>query len=66
MRKTNRENSRKQTTKFYVVDHIVDAREGADGTMEYLVKWKNFPASRNTWEPVHHLEEVMDIVEKFH
>ena len=27
-----------------------------DGELYYLVKWKNFPPSNNTWEPAEHIQ----------
>lgn len=35
----------------YDIEKIVDHRDRKK-TREYLVKWKDFPASQNTWEPV--------------
>lgn len=31
----------------------------------YLVKWKNYPASDNTWEPKKNLTGLLDLVRKF-
>lgn len=36
---------------LYDVETILDKRE-RDGLVEYYVKWKNYPSSSNTWEPV--------------
>ncbi|KAG7293262.1 hypothetical protein NEMBOFW57_003308 [Staphylotrichum longicolle] len=50
----------------YEVEDIVDSAIDAD-TMEhmYLVKWKNYPASQNTWEPRKNLKGSLDLVRKF-
>jgi hypothetical protein len=34
--------------------------------LQYLVKWKAFPEEENTWEPVAHLGNSMELVEEFH
>jgi hypothetical protein len=50
----------------YEVEAIVESAIDAD-TMEhmYLVKWKNYPASENTWEPKKNLKGSLDLVRKF-
>lgn len=50
----------------YEVESIADSIIDAD-TMEhmYLVKWKNYPASDNTWEPKKNLKGPLDLVRKF-
>ena len=30
----------------YIIESLVDVRDG-----KYLVKWENYPSSKNTWEP---------------
>eukprot|EP00965_Chrysotila_dentata_P199987 6179713-Pleurochrysis_carterae.AAC.2 len=35
----------------YAVHRILDEREGSDGSHEFLIKWKGYKASQNTWEP---------------
>ena len=45
----------------FEVSHIVEERVGEDGR-EYLVRWKNYSAKDNSWEPaatVERLESVM-------
>ncbi len=39
----------------YIVEKVVDVRVTADGKKQYLLKWKNYPSSQNTWEPEEHL-----------
>ncbi|CEF62103.1 Chromo domain/shadow and Chromo domain-like and Chromo domain-containing protein [Strongyloides ratti] len=36
----------------YEVEYIIDAKFDNDGNCKYLVKWKNYTHSYNTWEPV--------------
>ena len=38
----------------YVIERIVRGRY-KDKRLEYLIKWQNFPNSRNTWEPASNL-----------
>lgn len=39
----------------FCVERIVEKRF-QNGRDEYLIKWKNYPHSSNTWEPIEHLE----------
>ena len=39
----------------YVVEKVVDKRI-RNGRKEYLLKWKNYPDSENTWEPSSNLD----------
>ncbi|KAK4100671.1 hypothetical protein N658DRAFT_497119 [Parathielavia hyrcaniae] len=50
----------------FEVEEIVDSAIDAD-SMEhmYLVKWKNYSASDNTWEPKKNLKGSLDLVRKF-
>jgi len=32
----------------------------------YLVKWKGYPVSDNSWEPAFHLTNARDLVDSFH
>jgi transposase InsO family protein len=62
---TMKTGQRKRRVRFqdeYEVERIVDKRmsEKKEGDWEYLVKWKNYPESENTWEPVHHLQNATD------
>jgi len=40
----------------YEIDQVIDYRHTLNTTtgtqiIEYLIKWKNYPSSHNTWEP---------------
>ena len=37
-------------TQEYVIERIIRGRY-RNGRLEYLIKWRDFPNSRNTWEP---------------
>ena len=48
----------------FVVEAIRDKTVVA-GKALYLVKWVGFPESQCTWEPIDHLDKVLDMVESF-
>jgi len=48
----------------YEVEKIVDKRM-AKGKPEYYVKWKNWPDSDNTWEPIANLESSQDLIDEY-
>ena len=48
----------------YEVEDIVD-KNVAGGKVHYLVKWKGYPSSQNTWEPEAHLNHLPNLVKKF-
>jgi len=51
----------------YEVEKIVDRRriEGTRDEYEYKVKWKGYPSSDNTWEPLQHLQNSLELVIKY-
>jgi len=48
----------------YEVEKIVDKRM-SKGKPEYYVKWKNWPDSDNTWEPIANLESSKDLIDEY-
>ena len=52
-------------TIFYEVEKIVDKRTNIYGLVEYLVKWKGYPASDNTWEPKKNLKKLEHLIKEY-
>ena len=49
---------------LYEVEDIV-AQRCTDEGMEYLVKWKGYSASQNTWEPLCNLGQAQQVLKAF-
>ena len=49
---------------YYIVEKILDRRE-LNGKLEYKIKWKGYPLSQCTWEPVENLENVHQLMEEY-
>ena len=41
----------------YIVQKVTDIKKNQNGKIEIYIKWKGYPQSQNTWEPLEHLEE---------
>jgi hypothetical protein len=48
----------------YEIERILKAR-GNHKKREYLIKWKGYPNSENTWEPVKNLTGCLDLLRQF-
>ena len=48
----------------YEIEKVIDMRETADGR-QYLIKWKGFGESDNTWEPEDGLSSARQAVRRF-
>ena len=48
----------------YEVEGIID-RKRVNGKLMYLIRWKGYDDSENTWEPLSNLEQCMDVVLEF-
>ncbi|KAF1756133.1 hypothetical protein GCK72_012586 [Caenorhabditis remanei] len=54
---------KKSSEKEYSVEKVVNKRTANRG-VEYLIKWRGYPSSENTWEPATHLN-CKDLVEEY-
>lgn len=50
---------------FYPVEEIVAKRVTNDERVEYLVKWRSYSSSENTWEPIDHLQDCEPMIRQF-
>jgi hypothetical protein len=51
----------------FEVEQIVSVRQfGKQKTWQYLMKWKGYPNSENTWEPLRNLKNSMEIIHQWH
>ena len=60
------ENNTPKKHQQYDVEKIINKRGGEKGTVEYLVKWRDYPPSSNSWEPISNLncDALLRIFEK--
>lgn len=49
---------------LYEVEAIVGSRQTEDG-VEFLVQWKGYDSSQNTWEPREHLAGALHVLRAF-
>lgn len=47
--------STKNAPQEYEVEQVINYRKSPSNNDEYLIKWKNYPSSQNSWEPEAHL-----------
>src|SRR5882757_6989916 len=50
----------------YEVEHIIKSDVRKNGRLMYLVKWKGYPDSDNTWEPTGHLKHAQEKIDEYH
>lgn len=63
MGKSNKK-SNKKVEEVYDVEDIVGKRINC-GSVEYLVKWFNYPSEQNTWEPLENLEGSQEMIAEY-
>lgn len=62
----NRKRQALETDEEYVVEKILDHRVNPDSlNSEFLVKWKDYPASENTWEPVENVFHLIVLIREY-
>merc|ERR1719422_2802539 len=64
-RKKKKGKKKKKAEVEYEVETVVSKRDTEEGKVEYLVKWKGYDASDNTWEPVENLESSQELIDEF-
>lgn len=50
---------------IFSVEKLVDKSVDKKGAAKYLVKWEDYDASENTWEPIENLQGCMHLVEAY-
>src|SRR6266404_129344 len=51
----------------YEVEAILQSRQTKNCQgIQYLVKWKGYPDSDNSWEPASHMKNTLNLVTAFH
>ena len=73
-KKKKKGKKKKKAEAEYEVESVVSKRDtglvsrlmyAGEGKVEYLVKWKGYDASDNTWEPVENLESSQELIDEF-
>lgn len=54
-----------KTENEYEVERILNIKR-VNGRPRYLVKWKEYDTSENTWEPTENLMDYHQLVQQFH
>lgn len=49
---------------MYMVEKILKRKKQGNKNL-YFIKWKDWPDSTNTWEPIENLQSCLDLVENF-
>jgi TATA-binding protein-associated factor Taf7 len=50
---------------MYEVEKILDERKTQQDSLEYLVKWKGYEESHNSWEPLENLKHLTLLLDEF-
>ncbi|KAL4561512.1 hypothetical protein LXL04_033679 [Taraxacum kok-saghyz] len=59
------DNERPKLAEGYYEIEAVRRKRKRKGETQYLVKWRDWPESSNTWEPVKNLKSCVDFIEAF-
>ena len=54
-----------QGEKEYKIERILDHRQISEKT-QYLVKWKGYNTTENTWEPIQNLNRYEKLRQEYH
>ncbi|KAF2898870.1 hypothetical protein ILUMI_07298 [Ignelater luminosus] len=60
----NKEEADWDSNDEFEVERIIDVYFKRNGTREFLVSWKGYPSSQDSWEPEENLE-CLDLISKF-
>jgi len=63
-KKKNSNEEVRNKSDLFVVESIIDKKEGEDG-VRYLVKWKGYEESDNTWEPYENVAHCVSKIKEF-
>ena len=63
-KQTNKNESSSSSDNNYEVEAIVGRKRMKDG-YKYLIHWKGFPSSEDTWEPEHSLTNCTELIKEF-
>ena len=58
------QNAEEENTE-YEAEKIEDFKR-VSGKPHYLVKWRGYPTSENTWEPIDHLRNCAVLLREYH
>uniref|UniRef100_A0A914Z5P5 Chromo domain-containing protein n=1 Tax=Panagrolaimus superbus TaxID=310955 RepID=A0A914Z5P5_9BILA len=50
---------------LFIVEAIVDRRRVEENRLQYLIKWKDYPSSHNTWEYAANIAHCKEIIAEF-
>jgi hypothetical protein len=50
---------------LFIVEAIVDRRRVEENRLQYLIKWKDYPSSHNTWEYAANISHCKEIIAEF-
>ena len=54
-----------EVVEFMEVERIIKKGKDKDGNILYKVKWKDFPESKATWEPIENLSSIIPLIKDY-